>query len=125
MLTARAPFAGETPTDTLAAIIGREPPPLSRHVAGTPESLEWIVTKALTKDRDGRYQTAKEFLSDLKRLKQNLEFAAAASRSAEGGAEGSSSTSNANDAGRKTDTDSGVARTGGAAARSEERRVGK
>jgi len=114
MLTARAPFAGETPTDTLAAIIGREPPPLARHVKGVPESLEWIVSKALTKDREGRYQTAKEFLSDLKRLKQQLEFAAVASRSAD--ANGSGSTSDSNDAARKTGVDSAASRTGGAAA---------
>ncbi|MFL6284854.1 MAG: hypothetical protein ACJ74Q_17055 [Pyrinomonadaceae bacterium] len=78
----RAPFKGETQTDTLAAIIGKEPPPLARYRADAPESLEWVVTKALTKDLDGRYQTAKEILSDLKRLKQQLEFAAEAERAA-------------------------------------------
>ena len=87
MAAGRAPFAGETPTDVLAAIVGREPPPLARYLPGAPEALEWIVTKALTKDREGRYQTAKELLTDLRRLKQQLEFRAAAARSgeAEGG----------------------------------------
>ncbi|HKG13610.1 MAG TPA: protein kinase [Pyrinomonadaceae bacterium] len=116
MLTARAPFAGETPTDTLAAIIGKEPPPLARHIRDAPEALEWIVTKALTKDRDGRYQTAKEFLSDLKRLKQQLEFAAVASRSADGDAHGSASTAGAGAPAQKTEADSGAAHTGGAGA---------
>jgi hypothetical protein len=49
--------------------------------AQTPESLEWIVTKALTKDREDRYQTARELLTDIKRLKQRLEFASEAERS--------------------------------------------
>ncbi len=79
-LTGRAPFRGESPTDVLAAIVGKEPPPLARYLPAAPDALEWIVTKALTKDGDGRYQTAKELLTDLKRLKQQLEFEAAASR---------------------------------------------
>jgi eukaryotic-like serine/threonine-protein kinase len=105
MLTGRAPFKGETPTDTLAAIIGKEPPPLARYTADAPEALEWIVTKALTKDLDGRYQTAKEFLTDLKRLRQQLELAAAASRSADVEAAGASA--------RTTGAGSGAARTDG------------
>ncbi|MDT7808523.1 MAG: eukaryotic-like serine/threonine-protein kinase [Acidobacteriota bacterium] len=80
MLTGRAPFAGESQADVLAAIIGREPPPVARNLPGAPEALEWITTKALTKDREGRYQTAKELLTDLKRLKQQLEFDVAAER---------------------------------------------
>jgi hypothetical protein len=105
MLTGRAPFTGETPTDTLAAIIGKEQPPLARYTTDAPEALEWIVTKALTKDLDGRYQTAKEFLTDLKRLKQQMEFAAAASRSADVEAVGASA--------RTTGAGSGAARTDG------------
>ncbi len=85
MLTARAPFAGGTPTDILAAIIGKEPPPLARFAPGAPEALQWVVTKTLTKDREGRYQTAKELLSDLRRLKQQLEFEAVAARTGDAG----------------------------------------
>jgi TolB-like protein len=36
--------------------------------------LEWIIKKALRKDRDERYQTAREFLADLKNLAQRLDF---------------------------------------------------
>ena len=94
-LTGRAPFAGETPTDVLSAIISKEPPPLARFLPDAPEALAWVVTKTLTKDREGRYQTAKELLTDLRRLKQQLEFEAVASRSgaaaaSEGGGAGSS-----------------------------------
>jgi hypothetical protein len=43
--------------------------------------LEEIVEKALTKNRDERYQTSKDLLIDLKRLKQSLELQAGIERS--------------------------------------------
>ena len=54
----RPPFEGSTGSDLIAAILSREPPPLARFARDAPETLEWIVTKALAKDRDERYQTA-------------------------------------------------------------------
>src|SRR4029434_9544077 len=42
---------------------------------------EEIVEEALTKNRDERYQTSKDLLIDLKRLKQSLETKAAIERS--------------------------------------------
>jgi serine/threonine protein kinase/Flp pilus assembly protein TadD len=76
MCTGRLPFEGLTTTGVLNAILKGAPPPLSRFMPGVPEELAWIVDKALTKDREGRYQTAREWLNDLKRLKQRLEFEA-------------------------------------------------
>lgn len=75
MLTGRAPFDGPTTSDVLAAILCSEPAPFSRYVAGLPPELEWSVNKALRKERDARYQTIKGFLSDLKHLKNRLDFA--------------------------------------------------
>jgi serine/threonine protein kinase/tetratricopeptide (TPR) repeat protein len=74
MIAGRTPFEGETPTDVIVAITQKEAPPLARFAPNVPAELEWIVTKALRKDRDERYQTIKEFLTDLRRLKQRLEF---------------------------------------------------
>jgi eukaryotic-like serine/threonine-protein kinase len=74
MITGRAPFVGATKTDVLVAILEREPAPLSRHAPALPAELERIVTKALAKDREERYQTVKDLLIDLKRLKQRLEY---------------------------------------------------
>jgi hypothetical protein len=79
-LTGRAPFEGETPQDVMAAILQKEQPPLTLLAPQVPAALEWVVTKALTKDAEGRYQTAKELLADLKRLKQRLEYEAEAER---------------------------------------------
>ncbi len=46
-----------------------------------PTELERIASKSLRKNRDERYQTIKDFLLDLKSLKQELEFAAKLERS--------------------------------------------
>jgi len=73
LLTGHVPFAGETPTETISLILQKEPPPLTRYSHDVPAELERIVTKALTKDRDERYQTAKDLLIDLRHLKRKLE----------------------------------------------------
>src|SRR5437764_4345219 len=74
MATGRAPFSGETKTDVIVAIAKNDPPPLVRYAPNAPAEFEWIVLKALRKDVDERYQTVKEFESDLKKLKQRIEF---------------------------------------------------
>jgi serine/threonine protein kinase/Tol biopolymer transport system component len=74
MLARRKPFEGDTPSDTLAAILKTEPAPLSRVLPGVPSELARIVTKCLKKDREERYQVVKDLWLDLKALKQDLEF---------------------------------------------------
>jgi serine/threonine protein kinase/Flp pilus assembly protein TadD len=81
MIAGRTPFAGLTKSDMVAAILEREPQPLARYSDHVPGELQRIVTKALAKNRDERYQTVKDFLIDLKRLKQELEFEDRLSRS--------------------------------------------
>ncbi|MGH9958654.1 MAG: protein kinase domain-containing protein, partial [Pyrinomonadaceae bacterium] len=82
MVAGRTPFEGETSTDVIVAITQKEAPPLARFAPEVPAELDWIVTKALRKDRDERYQTIKELLTDLRRLKQKLEFEVELERSA-------------------------------------------
>ena len=74
MLARRKPFEGETPSDTMAAILKSEPPPLARVAPGVPSELTRIVNKSLRKDREERYQVVKDLWLDLKALKQDLEF---------------------------------------------------
>ncbi|HEX8651308.1 MAG TPA: protein kinase [Pyrinomonadaceae bacterium] len=81
MIAGRPPFEAETKSDVVAAILNDEPPPMARYSREVPETLEWIVNKALRKDREERYQTAKELLTDLRSLKRKLEFAAEQERS--------------------------------------------
>ncbi len=82
MLSGHAPFEGQTSSDVIAAVLEREPIPLARRAEEVPEALEWIVTKALTKEKEERYQTAREMLTDLRRLQQRLAVAAQLERSA-------------------------------------------
>jgi serine/threonine protein kinase/tetratricopeptide (TPR) repeat protein len=81
LVAGRTPFQGETSTDVIVAITQKEPPPLARFAPNVPAELDWIVMKALRKDRDERYQTVKELLTDLRRLKQRLEFESELERS--------------------------------------------
>ena len=68
MVTGRLPFEGETASDTIAAILHQEPPPMAHFAKEIPESLDWIIGKALRKHKDERYQTVNEMLADLKTL---------------------------------------------------------
>jgi serine/threonine protein kinase len=72
LVAGQAPFGGGTKSDLIVSLLDREPPPLTRFAPATPAELERIVMKALAKDRDERYQTAKDLLIDLKRLQQKL-----------------------------------------------------
>jgi serine/threonine protein kinase len=81
MLCGRAPFAGETVADIIGALIHKEPQPLSTLVPNIPSELQHIVSKALRKNRDERYQTVKSLLADLKTLKEELDFSAKLERS--------------------------------------------
>jgi len=82
MVAGRTPFEGETSTDVIVAITQKDPPALARFAPDVPPELDWIVMKALRKDRDERYQTIKELSTDLRRLKQRLEFESELERSA-------------------------------------------
>jgi eukaryotic-like serine/threonine-protein kinase len=74
MAAGSPPFSGATIADLIAAILKSEPKKLSGFVKNIPSELEWSVTKTLSKDREERYQTVRELLADLKRLKQRLDF---------------------------------------------------
>lgn len=65
MLSNGAPFSGRTTQDVIASILKEEPAQLSTEI---PDRLRRIVEKALRKDREERYQTAREMFSDLRDL---------------------------------------------------------
>ena len=81
MVVGHPPFEGATMTDVLASILRVEPAALNQFTPATPVELQRIVDKALRKDKEERYQTAGEFLTDLKKFKQRLEFEAELERS--------------------------------------------
>jgi serine/threonine protein kinase/Tol biopolymer transport system component len=76
MLAGRAPFEGRSPSHTLVAVLDHEPPPLAHYLVDAPDALQEVVTDALTKDAEARFQTAKQMLAKLQRLKYRLDTGA-------------------------------------------------
>lgn len=66
MLTGHAPFAGPTNSDVVAAILHTDPFTKTCADGTIPQELQWILAKALAKDRDERYQTMKGLRTDLR-----------------------------------------------------------
>ena len=81
MIAGRRPFGGETNLDVLISTLEKEPPPLNSYVPGAPAEIQRIVSKALRKNKDERYQTIKDMLIDLKNLRDELAFEAKRDRS--------------------------------------------
>ena len=74
MVAGRAPFQGETSSHTIVSILEHEPAPLTRFASEVPGELQRIVRKCLAKDRDERYQTARDLMIDLKNLRRELDL---------------------------------------------------
>ena len=73
MVTGTLPFRGETSGVIFHAILDRDPVPAVRLNPEVSAELERIVTKALEKDRNLRYQHASEIRGDLQRLRRDGE----------------------------------------------------
>ncbi len=76
MLAGIAPFGGESTREVITEILTMDPPALADFTPEVPPELEHIIGKALRKDREARYQTAKDLLIDLQLFQKNLEFEA-------------------------------------------------
>jgi len=72
MIAGKTPFAGDSMSETFANLINAEPQPLSGSAANVPDDLKRIVAKTLRKNKDERYQTMNDVLTDLKHLRNNL-----------------------------------------------------
>jgi serine/threonine-protein kinase len=75
MLSGRQPFASESAAATASAILTHEPPPLARFAPDVPEELQRIVRKCLEKDREQRYQSARDLAIDLENIRRQDESA--------------------------------------------------
>ncbi|HYO77684.1 MAG TPA: protein kinase [Thermoanaerobaculia bacterium] len=68
MLTGKRAFDGKTRTSVIAAIVDRDPPPISQVQPMTPRALERLVRNCLAKDPDERWQTAHDVLLELRSI---------------------------------------------------------
>jgi Tol biopolymer transport system component len=66
MLTGKRAFAGESHASVIAAILERDPPPVSSLQPLTPPPLERLVTRCLAKDPDERWQSAHDLAQELR-----------------------------------------------------------
>ncbi len=83
MVAGCVPFIGVTSSHTIVDILEKEPAPLaSLGTRRVPAELQRIVSKALAKNADERYQTAKDMLIDLRNLKKRLDLDVEIERSA-------------------------------------------
>jgi eukaryotic-like serine/threonine-protein kinase len=73
LVAGRPPFSGQSSSDVLAAILDRDPLPVAQFEPNAPAELQRIISKALRKDREERWQTVKDPLLDLKMLRRELE----------------------------------------------------
>jgi len=73
MVTGRRPFKGEDEAATLHAVTHDTPQPLARYCSDATDDLQRVVFKLLEKDSGLRYQSAAGLISDLKKLKKELE----------------------------------------------------
>ncbi len=78
MATGILPFRGDTSGVIYHAILELPPAPLSRLNSSLPAKLDEIITKALEKDPDLRYQHAADMRADLKRLQRDSQSGKAA-----------------------------------------------
>jgi serine/threonine protein kinase len=92
MIAGRTPFEGETNSDLIAALLKVEPPPLAQYSADAPAELQNIVSKALCKDADHRYQTIEEMFADIERLNEHLDLDVKLQRSAQSASKGEAAT---------------------------------
>jgi len=75
MITGEKPFRGDTPLSVLSAIIKDTPRPVSELRSALPAPLGGILERALTKDRDHRYQSTSELRDDLMELQSGTTHA--------------------------------------------------
>ena len=71
--TGQKPFTGESRQAIINRILSGEPIQATAIGAGLPPELDTVLSKALEKDRELRYQTVSDFRADLRRLLRQID----------------------------------------------------
>ncbi|MBY0579943.1 MAG: serine/threonine protein kinase [Burkholderiales bacterium] len=73
MLTGKPPFTGENVHAIMFQIMNSNPPPPKSLNPESPQIMDYIVAKALAKNADERYQSARQIADDLKDCANGLQ----------------------------------------------------
>ena len=67
MATGKKAFEGQSQASLIAAIMEREPRPMAELQPMTPQMLDWVVKRCLSKEPDERWQSAADLTAGLRR----------------------------------------------------------
>jgi serine/threonine protein kinase len=73
MIAGQNPFNRDAFSEVINAILTTEPAPLAVVAPKTPALLQKVVTRALSKDKQNRYQRTEDLLEDLKAVQAQLQ----------------------------------------------------
>src|SRR5256714_5471496 len=82
LLTGTVPFSGDTPVEIAMKHLSQTPEPPSTRRPDLPRELDLVVTRALAKNPDDRYQSAEEMDADLERVARGAAVSAETEESA-------------------------------------------
>src|SRR5579863_8498006 len=71
MVTGHSPFQGNSATTVCYKVVNREPVPASALNLDLPRALDAVISHAIAKDPDARYQRGSDFAADLQTLRQH------------------------------------------------------
>jgi serine/threonine protein kinase len=74
MLTGSLPFYGETISDVIMKILTEQPVPPSKIVPSLPKTVDDVILKALSKERNGRQASVAQFEKDLRSISEYKAF---------------------------------------------------
>ena len=78
MFAGTPPFRGDSPVEVAYQHVKAEPPPLGEIRPDLPPDLCRIIHKMMAKKPEDRYQTAREIMRDINRLRESLNLGAVA-----------------------------------------------
>jgi len=71
MVAGRQPFRGETPADSVAAILQADPEPLAELRPDVPAALDQVVTRCLAKKQEDRFESARDVAFALEAISES------------------------------------------------------